>query len=255
VCLTVLELIDGVPLPSSQDLYDLDFDKILGPDRHPETFEAAAEENRTVKALRTALNDARRSGGGGSVSGSARKRGRSAGGSARKKRKIEIEDEEESEESDEEEGSSEEDEEEKVEETLPVKRKRGRPRKHPLPVGAPSKSIPSSTKKPKRQSTIPTPQRRNAPRRSTLPSKQDDDAEMSSDLSSPEESENERVIVQKKPLKPATSKKPKSSSPAKMDVDEEQDQENGGEVAIRAQEPPQTGSWLFGGLKKIISWF
>jgi len=251
----VLELIDGTPLSPSQDLYKLDFDTILGSDRHPETLEAAAEENRSVKANRTALNDARKTGGGGgSVAGSAKKRGRSAGGSARKKRKIETEDDEDSEESSEEESSSE----EEMEEPVPVKKKRGRPRKHPLPVDKPTKSTPSSTKKPKRQSNA-IPKRKYAPRRSTVPSKQkqEDGAEMSSDLSSAEESEQEQVVERKKPLKPATLKKPKSSSPAKMDVDDDESgsREGAGTVAIRAQEPPQTGSWLFGGLKKIISWF
>ncbi|GAA5819953.1 hypothetical protein JCM10212_001558 [Sporobolomyces blumeae] len=68
----LVDLIDGIPLPSNQNLYTLDFEALLGPDHHPESFAAAARENNKVKALRTALNQQRKGdlAGGGSPVGS-----------------------------------------------------------------------------------------------------------------------------------------------------------------------------------------
>ncbi|GAA5866062.1 hypothetical protein JCM1840_003396 [Sporobolomyces johnsonii] len=102
---TVLSLLDGHALPSSTPLQSLNFDQLLGPDLHPETFAAAAEVNNAVKATRTFNNVKRRQ--------SLQSVRKNARGSSKSEEEPEDEEEEE--------------EEEEEEKPAPPKKRRGRP--------------------------------------------------------------------------------------------------------------------------------
>lgn len=156
VVFAALALIDGIALPPRKDLYKIDFDKVLGPDKFPHTRKAAAEENAKVKALRVALLE-RRKEEAGETSGR-------QGSVAKRKRKRDDSDSEE-------ESDDEEEEEEEIVAPPPKKRKRqtspqpldppSRPKKKP---GRPRKQADDSTSsfaKPK-----PAPKKRQ-PRAST----------------------------------------------------------------------------------------
>ncbi|GAA5894981.1 hypothetical protein JCM5296_000930 [Sporobolomyces johnsonii] len=182
---TVLSLLDGHALPSSTPLQSINFDQLLGPDLHPETFAAAAEVNNAVKATRTFNNVKRRQ--------SLQSVRKNAGGSSKSEEEHDDEEDEE------------EEEEEEEEKPAPPKKRRGRP--SAASKAAEAAASPSKRRQPRSSSAAAPasssarpPAPASAPRRSS--------ARHSLAAPSSDEDEEEEEEYKPRPTKRSTRKKP-----------------------------------------------